>query len=71
MIGVDHMHPDVVLNDLSHQAVHCSSRGNHEMQNVGAALFFFDRTFQRFHLTADAAYSIQELGLFFDGVAHC
>ena len=32
MIRIDNMHPDMVLNDLGHQAVHCSPRCDHQMK---------------------------------------
>jgi hypothetical protein len=67
-IRIDHMHPDMVLNDLGHQAVHCAARSDDQMKNVGAALFFLDRALERFDLTANAPHSVQKLGFFFDGV---
>ena len=68
MIRIDNMLPDMVLNDLSHQAVHGPARCDYQMENVGAALLFFDGAFQCFHLTENTSYSIQEFGLLFDGM---
>jgi hypothetical protein len=58
----------MVLNDLSHQAVHGSARCDHQVENVGAAFLFFDGAFQRFHLTENTSHSVQELGFLFDGM---
>ena len=70
MIRIDHVHSNVVLNDFSHQTVHCASRSNDQMQDRGASFFFLDRALKRLHLAKNAAYPIEELGFFFDGVSH-
>ena len=70
VIRIDDMHPDMVLNDLSHEAVHCSPGCDHQMKDVGAALFFFDRSFERLDLTENTSHSVQELGFLFDGMRH-
>jgi len=67
-IRIDHMHPDMVLNDLGHQAVHCAARSDNQMKNVGAALFFLDRALERFDLTANAPHPVQKLGFLFNCV---
>jgi hypothetical protein len=70
VIRINDMHPDMVLNDLSHQAVHCSARRDDEMEYVGAALFFFDRSFERVDLTENTPHSVQELGFLFNSMRH-
>src|SRR5712692_10703941 len=67
-IRIDNMHPDMVLNNLGHQAVHCAARRDDQMKNVGATLFLLDRALERFDLTANAPHSVQKLGFLFDGV---
>jgi hypothetical protein len=70
MIGIDDVHPNMILDDFGHQAVHCAARGDDEMEDVGASFFFLDRALERLHLTEDAAHSVEQLGFFFDGVSH-
>jgi hypothetical protein len=67
-IRIDHMHPDMVLNDLGHQAVHCAARRYDQVKHVGTALFFLDRALKRFDLTANAPHPVQELGFLFNGM---
>src|SRR5690348_7466674 len=43
-IRIDDMLPDMVFNDLSHQAVHGTARGDYQMKDLGAAFFFLDGT---------------------------
>ena len=55
MIRIDHVHPDMVLDDLRHEAVHCAARSDDQMKDVRAALFFLDRAFKRLHLAANTS----------------
>jgi len=64
VIGIDDVHPDVILDYFSHQAVHCAARGNDQMQDVGASLFMLDRALERLDLAEDAADPVEELGFF-------
>ena len=70
MIGIDDVHPNMILDDLSHQAVHRAARGDDEMEDVGASFFLLDRALERLDLAEDAAHPVQQLRFFFDGVSH-
>jgi hypothetical protein len=70
MIRIDDVHPNMILDDLSHQAVHRAARSDDEMEDGGAAFFILDRALERLHLAEDAAHSVEQLGFFFDGVSH-
>ena len=70
VVRIDDVHPNVILDDLSHQAVHCAAGSDDEMKDVGASLFLLDRALERLDLTEDAAHSVQQLGFFFDSVSH-
>jgi hypothetical protein len=41
---------DVAFQELSHQAVHSSSGGPHNLQNFGTVAFFGERPHQRLYL---------------------
>ena len=70
MIRIDDVHPNMILDYLSHQAVHRAARSDDEMEDVGASFFLLDRALERLHLTEDAAHPVQQLGFFFDSVSH-
>jgi len=70
MIRIDNMFPDVILDDLCHEAVHCAARSDDEMKDIGAALFFLDRAFERLHLAENPSHSVQKLGFLFDRMSH-
>jgi hypothetical protein len=70
MIRIDNMFPDVIFDDLRHEAVHCAARSDDQVKDVGAAFFFLDRVFERLHLAENTSHSVQQLGLLFDGVPH-
>jgi hypothetical protein len=70
MIRIDDVHPNMILDDFSHQAVHRPARSDDEMEDGGASFFLLDRALERLDLTEDAAHPVEELGFFFDGVSH-
>ena len=70
MRRVDDILPDVILDDLCHQAIHCAASRDYQMKYVGTAAFFVHGAFKRLHLAANASHSVQELSFLFDGVAH-
>jgi hypothetical protein len=55
---------NVVLHDLGHEAVHGTARGSDEVHDLSAASLTFERAFDGFHLAADAADAVQQLGFF-------
>jgi hypothetical protein len=65
-----HMTPDVVLDHLSHQAVHRTPNGGDDLQNVSAADFGFKRALDRLDLSPNTPNASQQLGLFPNGVRH-
>jgi hypothetical protein len=70
VIWIYDVHPNVILDDFSHQAVHCAAGGDDEMEDGGASFFVLDRALERLDLAEDAANAVEELGFFFDGVSH-
>ena len=47
-----------------------TARGDNQMQHIGAALFLFQRAFDRLDLAAHSLHSIQEFELLALGVGH-
>ena len=70
VVRIDDVHPNMILDDLSHLAVHRAARGDDEMEDGGASFFLLDCALEGLDLTEDAAHSVEELGFFFDGVSH-
>ena len=70
VIRIDDVHPNMILDDFSHQAVHRAAGGDDEMEDVRASFFAFDCALEGLDLTEDAAHPVEELGFFFDGVSH-
>ncbi|HEY6419050.1 MAG TPA: hypothetical protein VIX59_08610 [Candidatus Binataceae bacterium] len=66
MRRIDDVHADVILDDLRHQAIHRAACRDDEVKDIGATLFFFDRSFERFDLATNASHPVQELGFLFD-----
>jgi hypothetical protein len=67
---IDHVHADMVLNDLRNKAVYRTARRYQDMQDLCATLLLFKCPVGRFYLAADASNSVQKLGLLSDGVWH-
>jgi hypothetical protein len=63
MVRVDHMKPDVPLNDFRHQPVYGAPASSHRVQNMRAFGAFFERSFDRTDLPLNAANAVQELFL--------
>ena len=55
---------DVAFQKLSHQAIHGSPRGTHELQNLRAIALFGKGPRERFYLTLDALCSNISFSLF-------
>src|ERR1700719_1697249 len=70
VVRIDDVHPNMLLDDLSHQAVHRAARSDDQMEDGGASFFILDRALEGLHLAEDAAHSVEELGFFFDSVSH-
>src|SRR5579862_40915 len=71
MVGVGHVHEDVILDNLGHETVDRAARGGQEPHHLAASLVRFERAFERVDLAAQAADPVQELLLAFDDVCHC
>ena len=70
VVRIDDVHPNMILDDLSHQAVHRAPRSDDEMEDGGASFFLLDRALEGLHLAEDAAHPVEQLGFFFDSVSH-
>jgi hypothetical protein len=70
VVGIDQMKFDVTLHHFRHEAVESASAGREGMHDDGAIEFFFERTFGRIELAADAADAIDEFFLVPDGMGH-
>ena len=46
MIRIDHVHPNMIFDDLSHQAVHRAARSDDKMEDGGASFFLLDRALE-------------------------
>ena len=64
------MQPNMVFNDLGHQAVDRASGADNQMQNCCAALLILNCALDRFDLTTHAPNAIQKLTFLNDCVGH-
>jgi hypothetical protein len=55
---------DVILEQLSHQAVDCPSRCGEPLKNIGTRCVLFQGTLDGFELTNDLFCPVQEIELF-------
>jgi len=62
------MQPDVVRDDLGHQAVHRAARRNYQLEDLGTTLFLLERAFDRLDLASYPPHPRQQPLFFFNRV---
>ena len=65
---IHYVQPDVVRDDLGHQAVHRAARRNYKLKDLGATLFLVERAFNRLDLTSYPPYPRQQFLFLFNRV---
>jgi hypothetical protein len=68
--GIDDPHPNVIFHDLGHKTVDGAPNAGNELQHVGTADFLFERTLDRFNLTANSPHAVKQFGLLPSCIQH-
>ena len=63
---IHYVQPDVVRDDLGHQAVHRAARRNDKLKDLGTALFLVERAFNCLDLTSYSPHPRQQLLFLFN-----
>jgi hypothetical protein len=69
-IRVQHMEPDMALDEFGHQAIQSSSASGHQLKYIGALMLSSQSTFKGLHLSANTANADQEFFFVSSGVCH-
>ena len=67
---IDEVRANVILHDLGHQPIDGAAGARDQLQHVGTTDFLIERPFDGFDLSADTSHTIDQFGLFTNGVAH-
>ena len=68
LIGIEHVHKNMPLDDLRHQTVQAAPARGHVLQNSRAILLFLKGAFDAFNLSPNAADAVEQFFLITDGV---